>query len=812
MTSNRSLACLQSSGTNRFEDGAGFRSFHSDNQLDSAHYSSRDVQRNVAELQAMEYGDRVFLERREIDVQDELAKLIGGAREKSRDAWVSESAQPFAEPSKYSENWNRLGAVTRGDKDSRERELGFRHEREDAARKRDKIYTQEQLRKELDDDLRQQMRSNEEARRREEEARRYETRVREREEVERRKERRLREEERRREEENHREEERRKMEERCKMEERSKMEERRKIEERQREEEKRKAKEKSREEERHREEERLQRDAEIALLLEAQKREAAKIAELVNKLDDLKASRLALQKKRKDDVEDLRKERQKLRERIRKDEEKAAERMREFEAAQEKLDIEFSAKQDKMAEQWKKLLQATGDGKSSEKAQDGKKSENPNAVKPLDGKLHGNITFGASAKTSFSKSVGKTSESSQSKIRGTSSRKGDAHAERSNKLIPSKSGQSSTASRSTSSIDTAPPKAGKAVAEQKAGSSSIGTSKATSTSSGVDERGSKGKRKVIQLKKPIKVKESEGKDTSSHSPSTKKEPVKKIQSIYSNKMDVIAASLSEFARVAKEKHQQQSTTAHSIDAEYGSDISASDFVIDTNYSGSGSCQAEKKHQETRNKDNTKSPRLMLENKSRKRSGSSQNFPLPNPSRRKQLGAGEQTEATESEDGRKRGGDRSTEPSQRESSHRINPSHKQAPLNVKKVKEEERRNSHGEGRRQGCEGEGRQQNPSTDQRREKGRLSPITAPSSSTSYHESIMAQLRWTQKELAGERPHTSFRSLDTLGGHGLAFTPPTSEEWLGQDRDDAAGRSNVSAVPYSLKPQQGVSGNYLEL
>ena len=164
------------------------------------------------------------------------------------------------------------------------------------------------------------------------------------------------------------EERHRKAEERRKAEEkRFKAEEaRRRAEEEKRKEEKRKEKEKRQEEERRCKEEeerriekerkRRENEEKIASLRKAEEQEGEKIAELLVQLEELKSSRLTRTAKRKEDEEKLKQMRLEHRNNLAKEEEAAAKKRTELEAEIAKQDAQFATKQGEVSLQLKELL------------------------------------------------------------------------------------------------------------------------------------------------------------------------------------------------------------------------------------------------------------------------------------------------------------------------------------------------------------------------------------------------------------------------------------------------------------------------
>lgn len=569
--------CLQSSGTDKYVS-AGSRSFHvspnRDQQVED-HYSGSGGLRITEDVVMIEGGKASFLERRENTLQEDIiATLQRKAREESHQTWETENAQRWTEESGHTENWTQLSGreeTREGDQRFREDISGDgrnymitvnRHGREDPARHSDRVVVQEELRKKAESDLMEQKWLRDEARQKDEEFRRDEARIRERdtrkEEAKRRDETRRREEERRRDETRHREERRRE-------------EDRHKKEE-----EKRKAEDKRRKEERLKEEEQKEREAKIALLREAEKHEASQIAELLNKLDELKASGLSRQEKRKEEKEEIAKQRVMMKERAEKEEENEDKRMQEIEKSQVKLDMEFAAKQELVAQQWEKFLKETEGCSTTERVKQGKASANLMKVKPQEKK----------SRVSAKSSPARTSQSKSTQPKQLSS---PSKSERTNKpvsTVPGRSGRSNAASRSLPSKDVKKLEAGK---ERQSGT---GACRKTSAVGVVDEKGSKVTRKVIKVKKCVKVgnvsegsvnfgaKASPGRWAEhSKAPIGKGFPMEPVQvpALYSSKMDEIAASLSQFAKAAKEKSRIQHTaTATTVTDD--DDVSETDFI------------------------------------------------------------------------------------------------------------------------------------------------------------------------------------------------------------------------------------------
>lgn len=767
---------MQGSGTDLSSSG-GSGSFHvppDRDRQDVDRYSGTRTTR-VSENLMRKDGEESFLERREAKLRDEIALLRGETRKDSRDAWGSEIA---AESSRYSDAWGHqsgsstisnvetlLGEMTRGRVETRERELRFkeerlgdgrdlsitihRHEREEFSRNRDRM---EELRKEAKrDDLREQKRLRDKARQREEDARREEVRRRD--------------EERRREEEKRREDERRKK------------EERRKVEQKRKEEEKRKAEEKRKKEEQHLEEERKQREAEIASLQVAEKQEAAKIAELLNKLEELKSSRLARKVKWKEEEEEAKKEKAKQMERAIKEEEEEAKRKQEVEETQAKLDAEFAAKQEQVAQQWEKFLKETGESNAMEVALDDKKSADSNkTVKPQEKKLHG-----TSAQISRSRKI---PESTQKKL-----------------LSPTPT-KVKTAETSSKPVSVVPSRS----VLGNAGPQSMPLEESTS---GVeDEKGLKGTRKIIKVKKRVKVRKESEEGSARSSGSDKIHGEKMEQSkarvgtnIFkdplSSKMDVIAASLSEFAKAAKEKRQNQQAATAVAD-----EVAETDFFIDA--SGSGDPFMEEQLEASRRQEeeglNESKKQIHIpgldfkddsSSHSRKRSAS-QNFPQPSMTKMKQMGGGVGTVENE---GRSCVGDTGSAPPIRNNETSNDRgvlsrgSQGQPPSNTGKgVGGDERRYSHGDTRRQGHDDTVQRQSLEKNRGRGRGK-----AWSAGVHSHDGVLPPPKWTPEQFQHES--TGRGRQQTFGGRGFKNQSPNSERWFG-------GRDQTG----------GDGGNYLEL
>lgn len=766
-------------------------------QQDGEHYSGSGGMRRREEGLLME-DDGKYLEMREVKLRDEIARLRGDTREDSRNIWGSESAERWKESTKYSEGWGHhsksrisgkesiLGEIPRGREESRKREPRFRDEMlgddrnlmitvdrqgsEESARYRDRMIVQEELRKEAERVEWEQKRL---ARQKEEEARR---------------------EERRKEDARRREQERRK-EEKHRVEERRKKEEKRAAEEKRKEDERRKAEEKRKEEEKRRiEEERKQMEAEITSLREAEKIEAAKISELLNKLEELKSSRIAREVKMKEEEEEVKKEKEKRRERDEKAEEEELKRRQEVEATRVKLDAEFAAKQEQVAQQWEEFLKET---KQTEVAQKRKESTRSKKVKPQE-KVRASSSL---ASTSRSKS----GELVQPKLLSPTSTKAKKapSAETPNNpvsVVPSGSPLSSAGPRSI-----LPVKLGRSQVE---GTGKEVLSHGATYDTG--EKGSKGTRKIIKVLKRVKAKkesEEDSADFSSFDVDHGKAPVslsvskESIQSLTlsSSKMDEIAASLSEFARTAKEKchsgQDQQASSATIAD----DDVSDTHFFIDA--SGSGG-QFEEQLKASRQQEEEKVPNKstskkqvcipgldLKEPRTRKGSGS-QKSPQVNTMKMKQAGTGKGAGVVE-------GGTKSG---------RSVPSHEtpgQPPSKVRKtVGEEERRYSHGDRRRQGHEDVVHRQR---HQVRGRGKVSsnvslvspppPMWNPGGI--QQESRTGQMR--QQTFGGRSSSTE--------GLGFASPSPSSERWLGHDGMGIRGRP----AQYTQR-QVGDDGNYLDI
>ena len=363
-------------------------------------------------------------------------------------------------------------------------------------------------------------------------------------------------------------EERRKEEERCRLE--KERREKEEEERREKEEEERKQKE---------EEERRQKEAEEAFtaLKEAEKQEAAKIAELFTQLEELKSARLARIDKQKEDNEKLKKMRQEHLECLTKEEEAATKQRAEFEAAIKKKDAEFLAKQDEVSMQWEELLKDAKEFEEMDMQGDGFRYDQDSEMQ-FDHEHTSQTEYPQGSHTQYNEDKTKPASYEQSQFISNSNQYDQSNT-RDSSWYSAKEDSRNASHISNVALTSTPVHQTPSVVSKPALQVSKPGMTSPSTSSTSDEKETKSTKRVIRLKKRIVKKagdsiiaqqdDTHGQYEGNKPPevlSDKEESKPAVGftgddegkdsnlSNRVNQMELIAASLSEFAKSVKEQH------------------------------------------------------------------------------------------------------------------------------------------------------------------------------------------------------------------------------------------------------------------